>query len=362
MIAMSGCSARIRAAARSPSSVWVGGIRMSVTTRSGLVPRDEGEQRLGVVDRGDHLVPGPLEDPDQPLAQQRGVLGEHDPQAGHSILTSVGPPGGLVTRSVATERVEPDRQPGQPGAGTARGGAADPVVLHRQHERRRRAASACTPARRAPACRATLVSASLTTKYAACSTGAGSRSGEPDVDGDRHRGPVGQLVHGGGEAVVDQHPAGGCRGWCCAARPAPPRPGGARPARRPAPGPPATSSSARPSVIVSATSRCWTPSCRSRSIRRRSVSKASTRSTRERRRSATVRGQLGLARVEQQPGERRLGDRRQRHGVRRDHGQRQPDQRSRARPRRRGRRASRAPSCRRSSDSARGEQHHAPAP
>ena len=60
--------------------------------------------------------------------------------------------------------------------------------------------------RRAPACRATLVSASLTTKYAAASTGAGSRSSSADLDGDGHRRAVGDLVHRGREPVVDQHP------------------------------------------------------------------------------------------------------------------------------------------------------------
>ena len=99
------------------------------------MPRGEGEQRVGVVDRRDHLVAGPLEDPDQPLAKQGGVLGEHDPQAGHSILTSVGPPGGLVTPQRAAERLEPDDQPGQPGAGAVRGGAAHAVVLDGEHER-----------------------------------------------------------------------------------------------------------------------------------------------------------------------------------------------------------------------------------
>lgn len=54
-------------------------------------------------------------------------------------------------------------------------------------------------------------------------------------------------------------------------------------------GPPGGASSrARPRVIVRATRRCWAPSCRSRSMRRRSASKASTRRARERVSSATL--------------------------------------------------------------------------
>ena len=97
------------------------------------VPRGEREQGVGVLDGGDDLVAGPLEDADEALAQQRGVLGEDDPQTGHSILISVGPPGGLVTCR-CHQRREPDRQPGQPGAGAVGGGAAHPVVLDRQHD------------------------------------------------------------------------------------------------------------------------------------------------------------------------------------------------------------------------------------
>ncbi len=117
---------------------------------------------------------------------------------------------------------------------------------------------------------------------------------------------VGDLVDGGGETVVGQHPRVDAAHRAAQVVERLPRP--ARCActhQRPAPAPRRTSSSARPSVMVSATRRCWTPSCRSRSIRRRSVSNASTSSTRERRRSATAAASCVLARVEQDPGQGR---------------------------------------------------------
>ena len=48
---------------------------MSVTTMSGS-SRACRRAASGVADGRDHLVPGPFEDADQPLAQQGGVLGE----------------------------------------------------------------------------------------------------------------------------------------------------------------------------------------------------------------------------------------------------------------------------------------------
>ena len=156
--------------------------------------------------------------------------------------------------------------------------------------------------------------ASLTTKYAAFSTGSGSRPlaerGRSTSTGTGERSAISWTAAASPWSVRT-------RGWM-------PRTVDAellqgllglpvRLAQQGEVGPvPRDSSSALPSVIVSATRRCWTPSCRSRSIRRRSVSNASTSPVRERRSSATAATRRLLGRVEQQPGERGLAARRDR--------------------------------------------------
>ncbi len=87
-------------------------------TTSGGVGAYGGDQLFGVLGTGDDLVSGADEERDQAFAQQRGVLGEDDPQRatchGHSIRTRVGPPVGLVTSSVppsASSRVTNPESP-----------------------------------------------------------------------------------------------------------------------------------------------------------------------------------------------------------------------------------------------------------
>ena len=79
-----GCRRRSSIAARTPSSRNVGGIRTSSTATSGAVCVDLGEQRVGVAVGADRLEPGLVEEPHEPLAQQHGVLGEHDAQGAAS--------------------------------------------------------------------------------------------------------------------------------------------------------------------------------------------------------------------------------------------------------------------------------------
>ena len=74
------CSARIASAARSPSSVCVGGIRMSTIATSGRCSRIAREQAVGVADLGDDVEAGVDEQPGDALAQEHRVVGEHEPQ------------------------------------------------------------------------------------------------------------------------------------------------------------------------------------------------------------------------------------------------------------------------------------------
>ena len=92
----------------------------------GLVLGDDGEQRLGVADARDDLVAGVLEQPCEPLAQEHGVLGDHE---SHGIATSmrVPPPRGLAISSVPPCGGDAIVEAGQPGA-AAGACAADAVV------------------------------------------------------------------------------------------------------------------------------------------------------------------------------------------------------------------------------------------
>ena len=72
-----GCSARIRWAATRPSSVWVGGIRMSTIATSGRVAAHLAQQRRRASSAcADDVDAGVLEQAHDPLAGQHRVLGD----------------------------------------------------------------------------------------------------------------------------------------------------------------------------------------------------------------------------------------------------------------------------------------------
>ena len=270
---------------------------------------------------------------------------------GSSAVTTVPAPGGLVTRSSpssASTRSASPRSP-EPRRGVR---STDPVVGDLDGD----AALACARAARRRSsrrrtCRRSPAPRTRRSRARARST----RAGGPDLA--RHRG-------GDGGARRERRE----RGWRA-------RTGG-RPdgSRAPAPGaPPATAPAGRPrwrpaprrgegsrrmsawmsrSWMASATSRCWAPSCRLRSSRRRSASPAAT--IRCARRPQLVQPGLRLqvqALVLQRDGDRggdgldQLGilvERRRRRSARRSPGRRAP----RARPRARRRRQAARPGCR----------------
>ena len=92
---------------------------------------DDAQQPLGVLGDRDDLDPALAHERHQPLAQQRVVLGDHDPH-GSSTRIAVPTPGSLATVELAVERLGAVAQAGQPAA--RRVGAAWPVVgdLHDQ--------------------------------------------------------------------------------------------------------------------------------------------------------------------------------------------------------------------------------------
>ena len=77
---MSGWLSRSTSAARMPSSVPVGGMRMSVTTTSGLLGLDRGDEGVVVLAHPDHLEVGlGLDQGPDALADEVVVLRQHDP-------------------------------------------------------------------------------------------------------------------------------------------------------------------------------------------------------------------------------------------------------------------------------------------
>ena len=121
----SGCAARISSAARRPSSVWVGGIRMSTIATSGLCARTCAQQLVGVAGLSDDLEAGFPEQARDALAQQHAVVGDDDAH-GISARTLVPPPGGLQTR--AARRAPRPGRPARAARSRARVGATDAVV------------------------------------------------------------------------------------------------------------------------------------------------------------------------------------------------------------------------------------------
>ena len=133
----------------------------------GLVRADDPQQPGAVVGVRDDLDPALAHERDEPLAQQRVVLGDHDPH-GSSTRIVVPPPGRADHGQRPVERLGPVAQPGEARAARVR--AARPVVgdLHQQPPVALGRASRVADA--PGACLATFVSDSATTKYAAVST------------------------------------------------------------------------------------------------------------------------------------------------------------------------------------------------
>ena len=118
-----------RRAARTPSSVWVGGMRTSTMARSGSCSSTAAMQRVGVADRGDDLVAGVGEQRREALAQQDEVLGDHDAHGSSARTRSARPPGcrrpaspsSASTRCASPSRPEPAvrRAPPLPSSATS---------------------------------------------------------------------------------------------------------------------------------------------------------------------------------------------------------------------------------------------------
>ena len=121
-----GSSARICCAARSPSSVLVGGIRTSTIATSGLWARTLRSSSSASPAWPTTSMPGLLEQPHDALAQQHRVVGD-DYAHGITARTTVPRPRGLVDLEPAVERRDAVGEPAQARAGVGVG-AADAVV------------------------------------------------------------------------------------------------------------------------------------------------------------------------------------------------------------------------------------------
>ena len=151
----------MRAAARAPSSSLPGGMRMSAIARSGSCARDGLLERLGVPHGGGHLVAGVAQQQHEPLAEQRGVLADHDPH-GSTTSIRVPAPGALSSAIRPPWAATRSASPARPPAGLGRRAAAA-VVLDAHHQAAVVLAGGDAHPRSRSACLTALASASLTT-------------------------------------------------------------------------------------------------------------------------------------------------------------------------------------------------------
>ena len=112
----SGCSAGSARRPRRPSSVWVGGMRMSTTATSGSARSHRSPEPVGVADRRDDLEARVREHPREALAEQRGVVGDHD---AHGISA-------VDARAAAGRAVDP-RRPSSAATRSARPRSPQPA-------------------------------------------------------------------------------------------------------------------------------------------------------------------------------------------------------------------------------------------
>ena len=121
-----------------PSSLCVGGRRMSTIATSGSCAVDRAEQLLGVAARPTTSMPASSSSARDALAQEDVVLGDHDP---HGISARDDRPAAGRARRRAGGRRAPRRD---------RRGRAGPSRSRRRRRRRRRRRPRCSPSRPAP--------------------------------------------------------------------------------------------------------------------------------------------------------------------------------------------------------------------
>ena len=120
-----------------PSSVWVGGSRMSTIAMSGACCPDLQQQLVGVVALRDHVEAGVVEQPGEALAQQHAVLGDRYAH-GISARTRVPPPR-RCSRPAAGRRAPRPGRPARAGPSPRSVSAPPtPVVDDLDHDLRRR--------------------------------------------------------------------------------------------------------------------------------------------------------------------------------------------------------------------------------
>ena len=145
-IAVFGRSRRASSAARSPSSVKVGGSRTSTIAMSGSLELHRVHERVAVVDGRHDLEAVVAQQAHEPVPQEGEILGDHDAQ-GSTASTIVRPTGRALDAERPVERLDAAAQPAQ--ARSVRIGAAAAVVEHGDDDRVAHADDPDVDARRA---------------------------------------------------------------------------------------------------------------------------------------------------------------------------------------------------------------------
>ena len=128
----------------------------------GAAVANAGEERVGVADLVDDLEPAVREQVRDPLADERRVVGDHDP---HGISARIARAAARLALDdeLRVQRLQPVAEARQARIGGG-ASAADAVVRHDDPERVRVSRSRRTVASEADACLTTFVSASETRK------------------------------------------------------------------------------------------------------------------------------------------------------------------------------------------------------
>ena len=294
-IATLGWRARISRAARSPSSVWVGGMRMSTIARSGRCAVDlRAAARRRSPTCAATSTPASRSSAASPSRTMQVVVGDHD---AHGSSARDRPSRARRAGRRAARRRAPRRGPRGRG-GRSRATRPRRRCRCRRSRPSRRGARAARRARAAVACRRTSrrwrAPRRRRSRPRARSAGAAARATSTDTRRQDRR-AAGERLERRGEPVVEHGGMDAAGELAQLLQRVRELVAGRVHEPLAARGSLSSGARIRRSWSAMPTSRCCAPSCRLRSSRRRSVSPAATSRSRDARSSASARARLASA-------------------------------------------------------------------